>query len=73
MIVDEITNLFLAVPVIVFGAMGTADQRCTSTRRVGGGPSCTTRELEGLLMAAYQWVKIDDPLQEHALNGFFDR
>ena len=33
-IVDEHANLDLAVPSIVFGAVGTAGQRCTSTRRV---------------------------------------
>src|SRR5882672_2339959 len=33
-IVDESANLALAVPSIVFGAVGTAGQRCTSTRRV---------------------------------------
>src|SRR6266436_10115871 len=33
-IVDESANLDLAVPSIVFGAVGTAGQRCTSTRRV---------------------------------------
>src|SRR5262249_22653823 len=33
-IVDEFANLDLAVPAIVFGAVGTAGQRCTSTRRV---------------------------------------
>ena len=34
MIVDESATLSLAVPAIVFGAVGTAGQRCTSTRRV---------------------------------------
>ena len=33
-IVDEFANLDLAVPAIVFGAVGTAGQRCTTTRRV---------------------------------------
>jgi aldehyde dehydrogenase (NAD+) len=34
MIVDEKANLELGVPAIVFGAVGTAGQRCTTTRRV---------------------------------------
>src|SRR3546814_9613730 len=34
MIVDETADLKLAIPAIVFGAVGTAGQRCTSTRRV---------------------------------------
>src|SRR3990167_4108283 len=33
-IVDETADLKLAIPAIVFGAIGTAGQRCTSTRRV---------------------------------------
>jgi len=33
-IVDDSANLDLAVPAIVFGAVGTAGQRCTTTRRV---------------------------------------
>src|ERR1700722_4542820 len=33
-IVDDTANLDLAVPAIVFGAVGTAGQRCTTTRRV---------------------------------------
>ena len=33
-IVDEFANLDLVVPAIVFGAVGTAGQRCTTTRRV---------------------------------------
>src|SRR3546814_15347177 len=34
MIVDETADLKLAIPAIVFGAVGTAGQRCTRTRRV---------------------------------------
>ncbi len=34
-IVDDTANLDLAVPAIVFGAVGTAGQRCTTTRRGG--------------------------------------
>ena len=33
-IVDESADMDLVVPAIVFGAVGTAGQRCTSTRRV---------------------------------------
>ena len=33
-IVDEHANLDLAIPAILFGAVGTAGQRCTSTRRL---------------------------------------
>jgi aldehyde dehydrogenase (NAD+) len=33
-IVDEHANMELVVPAIVFGAVGTAGQRCTTTRRI---------------------------------------
>ena len=33
-ILDESADLHLAIPAIVFGAVGTAGQRCTSTRRL---------------------------------------
>ena len=33
-IVDETADLDLAIPAIVFGAVGTAGQRCTTTRRL---------------------------------------
>ncbi|MBS0199062.1 MAG: aldehyde dehydrogenase family protein, partial [Proteobacteria bacterium] len=33
-IVDETAELKLAIPAIVFGAVGTAGQRCTTTRRL---------------------------------------
>ena len=33
-IVDKTADLEMVVPAIVFGAVGTAGQRCTSTRRV---------------------------------------
>lgn len=34
LIIDESANMKLAVPAVVFGAVGTSGQRCTSTRRV---------------------------------------
>jgi aldehyde dehydrogenase (NAD+) len=48
-------------PAIVFGALGTAGQRCTSTRRVLVHRS-RLRELERRLVHAYQQVRIGDPL-----------
>jgi aldehyde dehydrogenase (NAD+) len=67
-IVDETANLDLAVPAIVFGAAGTAGQRCTSTRRV----LVHTRraaELEKRLLHAYGQIKIGDPLDPGTLMG----
>jgi aldehyde dehydrogenase (NAD+) len=67
-IVDETANLDLAVPSIVFGAVGTAGQRCTSTRRVLAHAGVAA-ELEKRLVHAYRQVRIGDPLEPGTLMG----
>ncbi|HEU4486742.1 MAG TPA: aldehyde dehydrogenase family protein [Povalibacter sp.] len=67
-IVDEFANLDLAVPAIVFGAVGTAGQRCTSTRRVFVHAS-RSKELEARLARAYSQVRIGNPLEKGTLMG----
>jgi aldehyde dehydrogenase (NAD+) len=67
-IVDETANLDLAVPAIVFGAVGTAGQRCTSTRRVFAHQAIAA-ELERRLIRAYGQVRIGDPLKSETLMG----
>jgi len=67
-IVDETANLDLAVPSIVFGAVGTAGQRCTSTRRVLVHEAIAA-ELEKRLIHAYRQVRIGDPLDAGTLMG----
>jgi aldehyde dehydrogenase (NAD+) len=67
-IVDEFANLDLAVPSIVFGAVGTAGQRCTTTRRVLVHES-RLAELEQRLVRAYGQVRIGDPLEPGTLMG----
>ena len=67
-IVDEFANLELAVPAIVFGAVGTAGQRCTSTRRVFVHES-RSKELEQRLTKAYTQVRIGNPLESGTLMG----
>ena len=67
-IVDETANLDLAVPAIVFGAVGTAGQRCTSTRRVFAHHAIAA-ELERRLVHAYGQVRIGDPLESGTLMG----
>src|SRR6202451_2486025 len=68
LIVDEHANLDLAVPAIVFGAVGTAGQRCTTTRRVFVHSS-RAAELERRLIAAYGQVRVGDPLAPDTLMG----
>ena len=67
-IIDEFANLDLAVPSIVFGAVGTAGQRCTSTRRVIVHES-RMDELKEILVNAYKQVRIGDPLDPETLMG----
>ena len=67
-IVDEFANLDLAVPAIVFGAVGTAGQRCTTTRRVLVHES-RMAELKERLVKAYSQVRIGDPLDSKTLMG----
>ncbi len=67
-IVDEFANLDLAIPSIVFGAVGTAGQRCTSTRRVIAHRS-RFDEVKDALVKAYGQVRIGDPLDPDTLMG----
>src|SRR3984957_9579330 len=67
-IVTPSANLELAVRAIVFGAVGTAGQRCTTTRRVLAHGSIV-RDLTARLTAAYQQVKVGNPLQPGILMG----
>ena len=67
-IVDEHANLDLAVPSIVFGSVGTAGQRCTTTRRVLVHQS-RLEELKQALVNAYSQVRIGDPLDSNTLMG----
>ncbi len=67
-IVREDADLDLATRAIVFGAVGTAGQRCTTTRRLIVQRSIVD-ELSERLTRAYQTVPIGDPLDEAALMG----
>jgi aldehyde dehydrogenase (NAD+) len=67
-IVDASANLDLVVPALLFGAIGTAGQRCTTTRRVLVHRSLLA-ELEKRLVAAYGQIRIGDPLEERTLMG----
>ena len=54
----------LVVPGIVFGSVGTAGQRCTSTRRIIAHSSVYDK-LVNKLVNAYKQVKIGDPLKSN--------
>lgn len=67
-IVTEQANLDLAVRAILFGAVGTAGQRCTTTRRIimhkDIAPQLTAR-----LVDAYRQVRLGDPLDPNVMMG----
>src|SRR5690606_400831 len=67
-IVDRTAYLDLATRAILFGAVGTAGQRCTSTRRLIVHEDIVD-ELTERLTRAYRQVQIGDPLQEGTLMG----
>ena len=67
-IVMDDADLKLALAAIVFGAVGTAGQRCTSTRRLFL-QSGIAGKLTDALIAAYKQVRIGDPLDESTLMG----
>jgi aldehyde dehydrogenase (NAD+) len=67
-IVAEDASLDLAVRAILFGAVGTAGQRCTTTRRIVVHKDIAD-ELTDRLVKAYQQVKIGDPLEDGTLMG----
>jgi aldehyde dehydrogenase (NAD+) len=67
-IVDETGDLDLAAKAIVFGAVGTAGQRCTTTRRLLVHES-REAELMARLVAAYRQIQIGDPLKPGVLMG----
>jgi len=61
-------DLEMATRAIVFGAVGTAGQRCTTTRRVIVTPGIKDALVERLV-DAYRQVRIGDPLDPDTLMG----
>lgn len=67
-IVSDNADLSMAVRAILFGAVGTAGQRCTSTRRIIMQKTIG-KELTQRLVNAYKQVRIGDPLKTETLMG----
>ena len=61
-------NLELALRAVLFGAIGTAGQRCTTIRRLFL-QSGIASQMTDRLIAAYRQVRIGDPLEEGSLMG----
>jgi aldehyde dehydrogenase (NAD+) len=67
-IVMNDANLDLALRAILFGAIGTAGQRCTTIRRLFLQRGIAA-EMTQRLIAAYRQVRIGNPLEEATLMG----
>ncbi len=67
-IVAEEADLDLATRAILFGAVGTAGQRCTTTRRIIVQKQIAAQLAERLVQA-YRQVRLGDPLDEGTLMG----
>jgi aldehyde dehydrogenase (NAD+) len=67
-IVTPSADLRLALRALLFGAVGTAGQRCTTTRRVIVHESMKS-DLVAMLTAAYRQVQIGNPLLPDTLMG----
>ena len=63
-IITPSTNLKMAIPSVVFGAVGTAGQRCTTTRRLIIHESIYEK-VKVSLLKAYSSLRIGDPLNEN--------
>ncbi|MDA1232212.1 MAG: aldehyde dehydrogenase family protein, partial [Planctomycetota bacterium] len=67
-IVEADADIELAIRGILFGAVGTAGQRCTTTRRLLVHESIID-DIQVRLANAYTQVKIGDPLDSTTLMG----
>lgn len=67
-IISRHADLEMTIRAVVFGAVGTAGQRCTSTRRLIVHESVYD-PLKERLISIYENVKIGDPLDENTLVG----
>jgi aldehyde dehydrogenase (NAD+) len=67
-IVMNDANLDLALRAVLFGAVGTAGQRCTTIRRLFLQKGIA-EAMTGKLAAAYRQVRVGDPLEEETLMG----
>jgi aldehyde dehydrogenase (NAD+) len=67
-VVTPHANMDLVLPAVLFGAVGTAGQRCTSTRRIIIHESVKD-EFVTRLVRAYKDIKIGDPRNPDTLMG----
>ena len=72
-IITPDADLKIAIPAVVFGAVGTAGQRCTSTRRLIIHESIYNK-VKDSLVKAYKSLQIGDPLdQKNHMGPLIDK
>lgn len=72
-IITPDADLKIAIPAVAFGAVGTAGQRCTSTRRLIIHDSIYNKVKESLVKA-YKSIRIGDPLnQQNHMGPLIDK
>lgn len=67
-IITENANLEMAIRAVVFGAVGTAGQRCTTTRRLIVHEK-VYEEVKNRLVQIYQQLPVGNPLDSKILVG----
>jgi len=67
-VISKDADLEMTIRAVVFGAVGTAGQRCTSTRRLIIHEDVYD-EVKSRLEGIYQSIKIGDPLESDTLVG----
>ncbi|MBX3708526.1 MAG: aldehyde dehydrogenase family protein [Gammaproteobacteria bacterium] len=67
-IVDQQADLSLTIPAVTFSAIGTAGQRCTTTRRLFIHESMYEKFID-ILINAYKKITVGDPLDQNNLMG----
>lgn len=72
-IITQEADLKIAIPAVVFGAVGTAGQRCTSTRRLIIHESIYNK-VKDTLIKAYKSIVIGNPLdQKNHMGPLIDK
>ena len=72
-IITKDADLKIAIPAVVFGAVGTAGQRCTSTRRLIIHESIYNK-VKDTLLKAYKSLRIGNPLdQKNHMGPLIDK
>ena len=67
-VITEDADMDMAIPATLFGSVGTAGQRCTTTRRIIIHKSMKEKFVDSLIKS-YKQVRIGNPLDDNTLMG----